>query len=520
MSLERPQTINEQRIPTPWVRIRADRGGRFRIDGSPRAVLGHQIAVAGGLDRPDGVYVQWDWDGRELSVRNDRAGMGQMLYAPLDDGDGIVLSPHVEQLLELGASSQFDDGAATVLLRLGFLLDVDTPYKDIRALPPNATLTWSPGKLHVHDGRQLPQPQVIDRDVAVDTYVDLFRQSIGRRLPGEPTVLPLTGGQDSRHILFELCRRAQPPDVCVTVRPYRKVTYDDAYVARELAAQLDVPHQSIELARSPVAEDFRKYFRLGPLSDEGGWTSAMWDHIQSFACAYDGIAGDMLSSGSLAGLVYTPQVHELVERREWSSLAGVILDHFAAPESAYDELIGKASHQDLGREYVMDRVEQQLRRVSDTAHPVAMFMIYNRTRREIAMMSWLLCSQLTPYYAPYLDRDLFSFLASLPASEFAVGQWFHRAAISKGYPEWAEIPYFDPQRVTSLPMSPLGAVSSIVEVNAWTARHLPALLPVVARWGVRRIKSRGHQGVAPRRVVQHFLALERLYRRGFHGGFD
>jgi hypothetical protein len=502
------------RIPTPWLRILPRADGTLVCEGHAQAVIGHQLPEGDG-QRPGGVYVQWDWDGQTLRARNDRAGMGQLLYAPLRQNRGIALSPHVGQLLELGADRELDDEALSILLRLGFHLGVDTPFRFVRALPPQASMRWRPGELQVVGEPHLPQPQGLGRDVAVERFIELFRQSIQRRPPLRgATVVPLTGGQDSRHIVFELCQQRTPPDLCVTVRPYVHQTYDDAAVAAEIAARLGIPHERIDLRRSLVAEDFRKYRRIGPMSDEGGWTSAMLDRLLDFRCAYDGIAGDMLTSGYLAGIVYTPQIHEWVMHADWGSVADLLLNHFSASEQALTPLLARVSFRDSGRAYVRERLIAELSRFQHAAHPLAMFMLNNRTRREIAMMSWLMCAQVSPYYAPYTDEELYSFLASLPAGEFACGQWFHRAALNRAYPQWAELPYFDKSLASEPGVSRLEAVRSIAELNWYAARRLPALWGLTARWGLRRLATRAGANTAPRRVVQHLLALEQLLRHG------
>jgi hypothetical protein len=483
------------------------------VEGHAEAMIGHQLP-ADGRDRPSGVYVQWHWNGQQLAVTNDRAGMGQLLYALLDNGRGIALSPHVDQLLQLGAARELDDEALGSLLRLGFHLGVDTPFKSIRALPPNARLTWQPGCLRLDAQPHQPPLQSVNRQQAIDRYIELFRQSIDRRPPRSgTTVVPLTGGNDSRHIVLELYRRGTPPDLCVTVRRYPRLTYDDASVARELAEHLGIRHERVDLKSTIVREDFRKYARTGPMSDEGGWASVMFDRIRSFDCAYDGIAGDVLGLERLGSRPYDDQLHGLVARGQWRSLAELIVNHYAVSEEALAPLLSVTSFRDCGRERVLQRVEAELRLLAETPHPLAAWLLNSRTRREIAMMPWLLCSEITPFYAPYLDEDLVDFLSGLPAEMFTRGG-FHRAVVAQGYPQWAQLPYLVKSGSDGPPVTKFEAVQSIAELNAYAARRLPALLGMTSRWGLRRLFTRGAQHTAPRRVVQHLLVLEQLLRNG------
>ncbi len=504
---------DDLRIKTPWLRILSPASGGLTMDGDARAVIGHQLPPV-GADRPAGVYAEWAWDGHQLDVRNDRFGMGQLLYGLLPGSGGIVLSPHLEHHAELGVPTEPDDGALSVLIRLGFLLGRDTPFKSVRALPVNASLRWTPQDFSVTGQPVVPPERATGRDAAVSGYAELFRQSMARRpLPPGQSVLPLTGGQDSRHILFELCHAKTPPELCVTVRTNPAAQYDDAAVAHALAQALNVRHEIILPQRSAVDEDFRKYRRIGVMSDEGGWTSILLDRIRRFQGAYDGIGGDMLSSGYLAGIEYDERVSRMVEGRDWEALAQHILAHFSASEEALAPLLRDLSYHDLGRDYVLSRLVAELAQFNDAGHPLAMFIIHNRTRREIAMMSWLMCAEVPTYYAPYLDDDLFDFLAALPAREFACGQWFHREVIRKTYPSWAELPYLDKRRIDRPGLGLSDVVGSILKLRRWAKRNTPGMTGTVSRWGMHRLVTRAARSSAPRRVVQHALVIEQLLRR-------
>jgi len=75
----------------------------------------------------------------------------------------------------------------------------------------------------------------------------------------------------------------------------------------------------------------------------------------------------------------------------------------------------------------------------DAPNPVASFFFWNRTRREVALSPFALMHGTT-VYAPYLDRDVFDLLATLPAS-LLVDRRFHTDAIARAYPHMAEVPY-------------------------------------------------------------------------------
>jgi len=323
-------------------------------------------------------------------------------------------------------------------------------------------------------------------------------------------VLPLTGGNDSRHILFELMRAGTSPELTVTVRRYPRIVNDDASAAAALAQRLGIPHRRVNLPGTIVQEEFRKYARSGPLSDEGSWASVMWDHIRDFDCSYDGIAGDVLGLERLGSIPYG-ELHPLIQAQDWAALVDRIFGFYAATEPALAPLLAAASFRDQGRQRVRDRLVAELESHADQPHPLAMFLLNTRTRREIAMMPWLLCHQLTPYYAPYLDEDLFDAIAAVPASLFADGG-FHRDVIRQAFPEWAGIPFLDKSARPSRAVSLWEAVRSIAELNLFAVRRVPSLAKLTASWGIKRVASGAGPKTAPRRVVQHFLVLEELFR--------
>ncbi|RJG16267.1 hypothetical protein, partial [Massilia cavernae] len=166
--------------------------GKFVVRGQPACALGHRLERSDGA--VDGIYANWTWDGSCLTARNDRYGMFPIYYT-CRDGE-FAISSSIPRLLEAGASCALDEPALSVFFRLGFFIGDDTPFRDIRALPPNTTLRWN-GRLQLESGgRALGRTQPpMSRDTALDTYIALFRQSIKRRPPPEPDfTVPLSGG--------------------------------------------------------------------------------------------------------------------------------------------------------------------------------------------------------------------------------------------------------------------------------------------------------------------------------------
>ncbi|EFE66073.1 LOW QUALITY PROTEIN: conserved hypothetical protein, partial [Streptomyces viridosporus ATCC 14672] len=225
------------------------------MEGDGEARLGHPL-TGDHLDPgppAEGVFAGWRWDGERLVARNDRYGVCPLFYRA--GGGSLALSPDPLALLPEDGPVELDHDALAVFLRTGFFLAEDTAFAQVRALPPAATLTWDTGGLRLRsDGPPRPGAAAMTEAQAVDGFVDLFRASVARRLPGEPYDLPLSGGRDSRHILLELCRRGAPPRRCVSGAKFPPDPGADARVAAALAGRLGLPHTVVPRPRSQFPE--------------------------------------------------------------------------------------------------------------------------------------------------------------------------------------------------------------------------------------------------------------------------
>ena len=95
------------------------------------------------------------------------------------------------------------------------------------------------------------KPQQLTRDAALDAFILVFRQAIRRRLQlADDFVVPLSGGRDSRHILFELREAGHPPQFCVTARYFAPgdLAAGEIEIASHVANVLNVRHVVVDHA--------------------------------------------------------------------------------------------------------------------------------------------------------------------------------------------------------------------------------------------------------------------------------
>jgi len=404
-------------------------GDRVEIMGAVAGQLGHRLPSVDGK-RPDGVFAGWSWDGSRLEVCTDRYGFYPLYYFASERYIGVSTSIHT--LLALGAPREIDEAALAVFLRLGCFVGDDTPFEAIRTVPPDADFTWRPGLLRIAGRLALGKAHGLNRDEAIDGYIALFRRAIEKRTsPDAPVAFPLSGGQDSRHILFALAESGRLPSVAVTVRyppPMRSEEFEAGAVARDLG----VRHVVLDQTEPILQTTQRAIARQNLCSADHAWILPLVDFVRGrFGAVYDGIGGDVLS----AGLFLDRERLALFESGRLASLAEELVgkyDVLPFPEASLARRLSNA----VARE----RLCRELERHADAPNPFGSFIFWNRTRRCIAQSAYRLILDVPLVFSPYLDHNVYDLLAGLPGS-MLVDHDFHAAAIQRAYPQAAALPY-------------------------------------------------------------------------------
>lgn len=413
-------------------------GETVKVKGTDRCFL---PAKEYHNDNWHGPFVQWKWDGDSLHVWNDWSG-----FSPLYVWEGrnsVAISPSIPLLLSLGAPVEVDEAGLAVFLRLGFFIGDHTPFARIKALPPGTMLEWRDGTTVLRSDWKVGTSQWLRRTEAKERYAYLFKQAIRRRLDTRGSVaLPLSGGRDSRHIVLELCDTGCPPTACLTYRHLPPRGNHDAVVAATLCAALRLKYIVLSQANSRLGVELRKNILTSFCADELAEYISMADYVKdTFETLYDGIGGDVLSNG----LFLDGQRLSLYGDGRFSDLAENIMSHFqvtfrSEQEPLLRKLLHRRQYQDLSRDVAVHSLSTELRKHADAPNPIASFFFWNRTRREIALSPHAILAAVARVHCPYLDRELYEFLASLPA-EFFVTHTFHDETIKMAYSSMADIPY-------------------------------------------------------------------------------
>jgi hypothetical protein len=415
---------------------------RVQPDGSCRAegTLALQLGDPAVPPRADTVHLRWDWDGNRLDVRNCRYGLIPAFYYATEDE--IIVSTSLAQVVARGAPAALDDTALAVFLRFHSFVGDDTPFLHVKALPPGARLSWRRGERKCAGGALHYRTATLSRREAVGEFGALFRRAIERRPPRGRLVLPLSGGRDSRHILFELLHAGTPPEACVTVCHLPPRADEDARIAALVCRELGIAHVVLPQPASTVPLEVEKCLRSNFMSNEHTAFLVSAAYLRDRAdCTYDGIGGDFLSAGAQTD----ERKVRLAAQQDASGLARNIVDHFTpwfGSEPAYRTGFVGMAFSPQGREAAVARIASELERHLDEPNPIASFYFWNRCRRNIAAVPFGLYPRDLHVYTPYLDADVFDFLCSLPigmTSDHAL----HDDAIHAAFPQWARLPFED-----------------------------------------------------------------------------
>jgi asparagine synthase (glutamine-hydrolysing) len=409
------------------------RADGFAVRGALSCELGHRVpAGANGPD--DGVFASWKWHGHMLTVETDRYGFCPLFY--YSRGNEFGISSNLVRLLQEGAPLEIDREAVAVFLHLGFFIGNQTPFLHIKAVPPNRSFTWD-GTLHVEEVRHVGSQLAISRAEAIEQFAQMFRSAIARRLPPSGDfALPLSGGRDSRHILFELCEAGYRPRYCITASRYGAGD-NDVEIARLLTQSFGLKH--IVVGQRPRFEaELRKNIATSFCADEHAWLVPAAELLStSVDTIYDGIAGDVLS----ASLFATRPWLDLHRAGRFRELAETLMK----PDTkAIQRTLDPAFRIEHGDDIAREQIMRELERYAGAANPTTMFFFWNRTRREIALSPFGVFSGVKTCFCPYLDHQLFDLLASLPA-EMLMDKKFHSDTISAAHPRFADMPYAVPR---------------------------------------------------------------------------
>jgi hypothetical protein len=408
------------------------------VKGTTQFSRGYRMPTADGHD--DGIFAEWNWGNERLHARCDWLGTQPLFYGEHDRT--IVVSTSVVRIIQAGIPADLDLTALGVFFRLGFFLGNDTAFKRIKAFPPNGSLIASKDGVAVTGKYPEYGEQRLTEEQEKEGYLELFRASIERRLPMHGAFIqPLSGGRDSRHIMGELVRQGRPPEFAYTIQTNnRRSDVSEERIAAEVAQRLGVKHRVLQHpVRNEVQRESLKNILTSFTSDEGAW---MLGALQTLGCQpeaiYDGYLGDVLGA-----FHWADRMLPAYRGGGRNAVVEAILSRFSRNEANADKLLDKqfGAAPEVSREATKARISAFFQVFEQRHNPITNFFIFSRGRREIAMSTWGSYPFMRKIMAPFIDRELFAFLISLPERIEPTYAAQRSAAIAAAFPSIGNLPY-------------------------------------------------------------------------------
>lgn len=374
---------------------------------------------------PDGT--RWEWTGATLKVTTPRFGFCPFFY--YQGEDALAVSPSLIRLARLGVPLALDHDALAVFIRLGFFLEGQTPFKAVRQAAPSQSVEWPTRRLQSAFTITHRSLNPASRAVAIDRYGEAFRAAMRKLLTPGDIILPLSGGRDSRHILFEMIEAGRKPHA-VTLPRWAPDIDDDLPIARMLTARLGLQHSLLNEAWAKTRAQRKAAVLADFCSDELAWVLPIRRFVEGHAgVVFDGIAGDILSSG----LYLNASLLAVMEAGNTAETAELLL----GIEDMWRGVLDESFYKSLNRERAAAVLRKELDKHLGAQNPVSSYLFWNRTRREMSQFGFKFLGDVR---MPYIDDDVYDHLASLPASYF-LDKTFHTETIHRMFPQHADIPF-------------------------------------------------------------------------------
>ena len=409
-----------------------DPSGQVRVEGPHTHSQGYRLP--GEWDGvQEGIWAEWRWDGRELVVRNDRLGCSPLFW--FASGPRIGVSPSLLALLPHLGDRGLDDDALAVFLRYRSFIGEDTPFRHVRALAPGSTLRWMDGRVELASlGPVHFAPETGSRQRRQPEYAGVVASAIARALAARPgrVALPLTGGLDSRLLLYSMLEQGRAPDLCLTVHQLPPRDDGDVAFAAGLAAETGVPHLVLAQPEGRLARQLRNLERTHFCTHEHDFYQPVPEYLrrEGFEAFLDGIGGDLQAEPNHI----TQGINRLLDAGRVEEAAASVLGEKYLPAVLTD-----SARRRWSRDRAIAHLLAGLKPFLGDADPWGRFRVYSRTRRNVALLTWSLHLGGAMGLAPFLDREVVELLGPIPWQELG-DRTFRVEVLARAYPRWGARP--------------------------------------------------------------------------------
>lgn len=236
------------------------RGHRFKTRSDTEVIVhGYEEYGVSIVERLKGMFAiaLYDATRRRLYLARDRFGEKPLFYH--SSADGLVFSSELASLLEWpGLPRETDREALGYYLRMGFVPEPLTFFRDIAQLPAGCWMRWEDDRAEIHRYHQpdySPDPGLEDEGAVLEAVEDALKNAVRRQMVSDvPLGAFLSGGIDSSAVVAMLQSASSEPIKTFTIR-FEEASYDESPVARAVARHLGTEHHEITVGNAGFVPD-------------------------------------------------------------------------------------------------------------------------------------------------------------------------------------------------------------------------------------------------------------------------
>ncbi len=405
----------------------------LKATGDLNAFMGYKL---GDKDGYHGVFAQWDFHDGRLEFINDEFGFFPIYY--YQDDEVFAISNAPLELLKISKVKELDVSSMSIFLRMEMYLGDMTPFKGIKVLPPGLTLTYDENGLSMVQDHLAKEGERSDISVedARKKFAELFQKAIEKYKDAgfKKIGVPLSGGRDSRHILFALNKADIDVHSALTTYAQAPKPDQDAIVASEVTKAVGVNHVLFDQPAISLEQELEKNRIANFIALHHSWIVPIARYLEEneFDVIFDGLCGGTLSAGEFL----TKERYDLYKQGKFEEIADEVL----GDDGYLEKMIGEENYKIYNRDLAIKTFAAELEKHKNSDNPIAQFSLWNMSRRSGGASSWMILHRKTHVIAPFLDPEVYEFLTSLPP-EYFLDYSFHTKAIAEYYPEFAHLPY-------------------------------------------------------------------------------
>jgi asparagine synthase (glutamine-hydrolysing) len=439
------------------------------------------------------------WDGQHLVCRTSDCGYIPVYYCT--DAAKLLAAGSLQQCLAQCRDKTPDWPSVVLALVLGHYVEGWTCFSDIRALPLSCDLDWSANTGPLLTERRLPPSNSsIEPEQALAEYNVRLGSILAGTQHSTERALGLSGGRDSRHILFWLARLKSPIPRLITSHHYLgPASARDVEVARLAAGRLGEAVEEVQPLRDRFVAEWRKNRILELQSLSHSWGLALGEAVGDVPVLFDGMNGGVLFGRSAPVRFLRSEWGETLP--DWPRLkAGALRFLFDKPVAMLDGLVARRIFSPEHVAAARDRLEASLEKYAGYPNPLQAFLYYNHVSRDTSAFTYELM-KARAVACPLDDPELVSWSLGLPW-RISSDPTLQTRAIRAAFPEFADLPFED-ELGGQRPGFELDAAAEIASLRALLGLDHE---PVVTEAGAKLLLS----GQATLQQIQVFTYLTQL----------